>query len=224
MGGKIRDQKLFMVQARACTALPLTGQERGHVDRELRASIVVLATLRPRTSLEVQALGPLDMWAQNSGKWRPFWMQTFQSHLMHRWYLKSSDWRTWPRKEREKQGPKPLIPSAGTGRKEEDTVKAEGQGALGQTGPGVLFPGSWEKAHGQWCLCELKSGWTVVDVCEKAPRHVRGFHEGAGPCLVCSYTSRTRSLAEKWTTMELSPTGSGTWSVRGNSAPTLCGS
>lgn len=61
MGGKIRDQKLFMVQARACTALPLTGQERGHVDRELRASIVVLATLRPRTSLEVQALGPLDM-------------------------------------------------------------------------------------------------------------------------------------------------------------------
>lgn len=34
MGGKIsRDQKLFMVPARACTALPLTGQERGRVDR-----------------------------------------------------------------------------------------------------------------------------------------------------------------------------------------------
>lgn len=34
MGGKIsRDQKLFMVRARACTALPLTGQERGRVDR-----------------------------------------------------------------------------------------------------------------------------------------------------------------------------------------------
>lgn len=62
MGGKIRgNQKLFMVRARACTALPLTGQERGCMDRELRASIVVLAALRPRTSLEVQALQPLDM-------------------------------------------------------------------------------------------------------------------------------------------------------------------
>ena len=62
MGGKIRGaQKLFMVRARACTALPLAGQERGRADRELRASIIVLATLRPRTSLEVQALGPLDM-------------------------------------------------------------------------------------------------------------------------------------------------------------------
>ena len=34
MEGKIsRDQKLFMVRARACTALPLTAQERGRVDR-----------------------------------------------------------------------------------------------------------------------------------------------------------------------------------------------
>ena len=48
--------------------------------------------------------------------------------------------------KREKQGPKPLIPSAGTGRKKEDTVKAEGQGPWGKGDRGYCSLGA-ERRH-----------------------------------------------------------------------------
>lgn len=53
-----------------------------------------------------------------------------------------------------------------------------------------------------------------VDVCVTAPRRACSSQEGEGPRLV-SYPSRTRSLAERWTHVELSPTFLTPWEWSG---------